>query len=73
MVDSIFDLNTFSHSLGAIYCSQTDDLTLIDGDQGSWQFRIPAKPCEQWSVHPGWLGFVGDYTTHLYRDFNKEL
>ena len=22
---------------------------------------------------PGWLGYVGDYTTQLYRDYNKPL
>ena len=22
---------------------------------------------------PGWLGFIRDYTTQLYRDFNKPL
>ena len=20
---------------------------------------------------PGWLGYIGDYTTQLYRDYNK--
>ena len=23
--------------------------------------------------NPGWLGYIGDYTTQLYRDFNKPL
>ena len=23
--------------------------------------------------NPGWLGDVGDYTTQLYRDYNKPL
>ena len=23
--------------------------------------------------HPGWLGYIGDYTTQLYRDYNKPL
>ena len=29
-----------------------------------------AKP---WLVdqNPGWLGYIGDYTTQLYRDYNK--
>ena len=22
---------------------------------------------------PGWLGYIGDYTTQLYRDYNKPL
>ena len=21
--------------------------------------------------NPGWLGYIGDYTTQLYRDYNK--
>ena len=21
--------------------------------------------------HPGWLGYIGDYTSQLYRDYNK--
>ena len=35
----------------------------------------------QWSIifnwatkaKPGWLGYIGDYTTQLYRDYNKPL
>ena len=23
--------------------------------------------------NPGWLGYIGDYTTQLYRDYNKPL
>ena len=23
--------------------------------------------------YPGWLGYIGDYTTQLYRDYNKPL
>ena len=23
--------------------------------------------------NPGWLGYLGDYTTQLYRDYNKPL
>ena len=23
--------------------------------------------------NPGWLGYIGDYTTHLNRDYNKPL
>ena len=23
--------------------------------------------------HPGWLGYIGDYTTQVYRDYNKPL
>ena len=23
--------------------------------------------------NPGWLGYVGDYTTQLYRDYNKHI
>jgi len=23
--------------------------------------------------NPGWLGYKGDYTTQLYRDYNKPL
>ena len=23
--------------------------------------------------NPGWLGYIGDYTTQLYRDYNKLL
>ena len=23
--------------------------------------------------NPGWLGFIGDYTAQLYRDYNKPL
>ena len=23
--------------------------------------------------NPGWLGYVGDYTTQLYRDYNEPL
>ena len=22
---------------------------------------------------PGWLGYIGDYTTQVYRDYNKPL
>ena len=22
---------------------------------------------------PGWLGYIGDYTTQLFRDYNKPL
>ena len=30
------------------------------------------KTTEQWKK-PGWLGYIGDYTTQLYRDYNKPL
>ena len=30
------------------------------------------KSSEQWK-NPGWLGYIGDYTTQLYRDYNKPL
>ena len=30
-------------------------------------------PFEQWSFTPGWLGYAGDYTTQLYRDYNRQL
>ena len=23
--------------------------------------------------NPGWLGYIGDYTTQLYRDYNKPI
>ena len=23
--------------------------------------------------HPGWLGYIGEYTTQLYREYNKPL
>ena len=23
--------------------------------------------------NPGWLGYIGDYTTQLYRDYNRPL
>ena len=23
--------------------------------------------------NPGWFGYIGDYTTQLYRDYNKPL
>ncbi len=23
--------------------------------------------------NPGWLGYMGDYTTQLYKDYNKPL
>ena len=23
--------------------------------------------------NPGWLGYIGDYTTQIYRDYNKPL
>ena len=26
---------------------------------------------EQWKKGPGWLGYIGDYTTQLYRNYNK--
>ena len=29
-------------------------------------------PFEQWKK-PGWLGYIGDYTTQLYRDYNKPI
>ena len=37
-------------------------------------FRVPGtyKTIEQWK-NPGWLGYIGDYTTQLYRDYNKPL
>ena len=28
---------------------------------------------EQWKRAPGWLSYIGDYTTQLYRDYNKPL
>ncbi len=30
-------------------------------------------PCEQGKKPKGWLGYIGDYTTQLYRDCNKPL
>ena len=29
--------------------------------------------CEPRKKKPGWLGYMGDYTTQLYRDYNKPL
>ena len=28
---------------------------------------------ESHEKNPGWLGYTGDYTTQLYRDYNKPL
>ena len=28
---------------------------------------------EQCSFHPGWLGYIRDYTTQLYREYNQPL
>ena len=29
---------------------------------------------DNWAMkkNPGWLGYIGDYTTQLYRDYNKQ-
>ncbi len=34
----------------------------VDGD--GWYKWVTKK-------NPGWLGYIGDYTTQSYRDFNK--
>ena len=39
-------------------------------------WRSPTNPEKlTWAMkkHPGWLGYVGDYTSQLYRDYNKPL
>ena len=39
---------------------------------GEATFEIFWKRNEQWTK-PGCLGYIGDYTTQLYRDYNKPL
>ncbi len=38
-------------------------------------FVVSLCPCYQMSdeKNPGWLGYIGDYTTQLYGDYNKPL
>ena len=43
--------------------------------QGALQFIICTWRLNQMSneKNPGWLGYIGDYTTQVYRDSNKPL
>ncbi len=42
-------------------------------------FYTPVNQQSNWNSqlsnekNPGWLGYIGDYTTQLYRDYNKPL
>ena len=48
------------------------------GSSGSWDFlflggnELETGTSEPWK-NPGWLGYIGDYTTQAYRDYNKPL
>ena len=39
---------------------------------GSWKW-IVIRQIEQWKENPGCWGYIGDYTAHLYGDYNKPL
>jgi len=59
----------------AIFCEvKWEDLLVIV----SMQNKAPVKKtsyCFKMSNEkkPGWLDYIGDYTTHLYRDYDKPL
>ena len=42
----------------------------LDGSQCTFWCGSLAAWYEQWK-NPGWLGYIGDYTTQLSRDYNK--
>ena len=66
---------TTSKCLGSDFCEvKREDLLVIV----SMQNKAPVKKksyCFKMSNEkkPGWLDYIGDYTTHLYRDYDKPL
>ena len=50
---------------------------MSSGTVGCWSLVVGV--CPGWwnnlsnERNPGWLGYIGDYTTQLYRDYNKPL
>ena len=45
----------------------------IKGLGRQWVISPQGIPHLSNETNPGWLGYVGDYTTQLYRDYNKPL
>ena len=43
----------------------------------SFPIRAKSNPAFVWHLNneknPGWLGYIEDYTTQVYRDYNKPL
>ena len=37
------------------------------------RFFFVSNLFEQCSFHPGWLGYIRDFTTQLYREYNQPL
>ena len=38
-----------------------------------WHEKLRLYPLGSNEKKPGWLGYIGDYTTQVYRDYNKPL
>ena len=51
--------------------------TLVAGSvRGERRFKLVMDMYTKYlsnEKNSGWLGYIGDYTTQLYRDFNKPL
>ena len=45
---------------------------LVEISRSSWNWLALSDQSDvSHEKNPGWLGYIGDYTTQLYRDYNK--